>query len=56
MWKFRKLIFGSDIIDFMYVFSADLTLVVTLDLEHSPQIVSAHVMVDLKSKKQRLSE
>jgi hypothetical protein len=40
----------------MYVFSANLTLIVALDLEHSPQIVRTHVMVDLQSEKETLSD
>jgi hypothetical protein len=34
----------------------ELTFVVALDLKYSPQIVCAHVMVDLERERERLSE
>jgi hypothetical protein len=53
-----KLSFGSDKTDLIYTFTVnvDLTFVVALDLKYSPQIVCAHVMMNLESEKERLSE
>jgi hypothetical protein len=59
VWKFFRINFSAvmSLIPYTQNFpDADLTLIVALDLEHCPQIGGAHVVVDLESEKERLSE